>query len=63
MEEDLVAPESATIKADWLKELLMDLPMVAKLVLAVLLHCHNQSVITIVGNIKENAKLSRHVKQ
>jgi hypothetical protein len=41
----------------------MDLPMVAKPVPAILLHCDNQSVITIVGNAKENAKFSRHVKR
>jgi hypothetical protein len=40
----------------------MDLPMVAKPVPAIFLHCDNQSVITIVGNAKENAKFSRHVK-
>jgi hypothetical protein len=34
------------------------LPMVAKPVLTILLHCDNQSMITIVGN----AKFSRHVK-
>jgi hypothetical protein len=63
MEVELVALESATTEAEWLKELLMDLPMVAKLVPAILLHCDNQSVITIVGNAKENAMFSRHVKQ
>jgi hypothetical protein len=63
MEAELVALESATTEAEWLKELLMDLPMVAKLVPAILLHCDNQSVITIVGNVKENAKFSRHVKR
>jgi hypothetical protein len=59
MEAKLVALESVTTKAKWLKELLMDLPMVDKLVPAILLHCDNQSVITIVGN----AKFSRHVKR
>ena len=59
MEAELVALESATTEAEWLKELLMDLPMVDKLVPAILLHCDNQSVITIVGN----AKFSRHVKR
>jgi hypothetical protein len=62
MEAELVALESATTEAEWLKELLMDLPRVAKPVPAILLHCDNQSVITIVGNAKENVKLSRHVK-
>jgi hypothetical protein len=48
---------------EWLKELLMDLPMVDKPVLDILLHCDNESVITIVGNTKENAKFSIHVKR
>jgi hypothetical protein len=63
MEVELVALESATTKAEWPKELLMDLPMVDKPVPAIILHCDNQSMITIVGNAKENAKFSRHVKQ
>ena len=63
MEAKLVALESVTTKAEWLKELLMDLPMVDKPVPTILLHCDNQSVITIVGNAKENAKFSRHVKR
>jgi hypothetical protein len=63
MKAELVALESATTEAEWLKELLMNLPMVAKPVPAILLHCDNQSVITIIGNTKENAKFSRHVKR
>jgi hypothetical protein len=63
MEAELVALESATTEVEWLKELLMDLLMVAKLVPAILLHCDNQSMITIVGNAKENSKFSRHVKR
>jgi hypothetical protein len=57
MEAELVALESATIEAEWLKELLMDLPMVAKPVPTILFHCDNQSVITIVGNAKEKCKV------
>ena len=63
MEVELVAFESATTEAEWLKEILMDLPMVDKPVPTILLHCDNQSMITIVGNAKENAKFSRHVKR
>jgi hypothetical protein len=63
MEVELVALESATTEAEWLKEFLMDLPMVTKSLLAILLHCDNQSMITNVGNAKENVKFSRHVKQ
>jgi hypothetical protein len=63
MEAELVALESATTEAEWLKENLVDLPMVDKSVPAILLHCDNQSVIIIVGNANENAKFSRHVKR
>jgi hypothetical protein len=59
MEAELVALESATTEAEWLKELLMDLPMVDKPVPTIILHCDNQSMIIIVGNAKENAKFSR----
>jgi hypothetical protein len=59
MEVGLVALESATTEAEWLKELLMDLPMVDKPVSAIILHCDNQSVIIILGNANKNAKFSR----
>jgi hypothetical protein len=52
MEAEVVALELATTEAEWLQELLMDLSMVDKPVPAILLHCDNQSVITIVGNAK-----------
>jgi hypothetical protein len=63
IEAKLVELESATIEAEWLKELLMNLSMVAKPVPAIVLHCDNRCVITIVGNAKENVKFSRHVKR
>jgi hypothetical protein len=62
MEAELVALEIATSEAEWLRELLMDLPIVSKPVLSILLHCDNESVIMIVGNAKENLKSTRHVK-
>jgi hypothetical protein len=51
MEAELVAFESVTTEAKWLKELLMDLTMVTKSVLIILLQCDNQRVITIVDNV------------
>jgi hypothetical protein len=62
MEAELVALETTTSEAEWLRELLMDLLVVSKLVSAILLHCDNESVITIVGSAKENLKSMRHVK-
>jgi hypothetical protein len=63
IEAELVALETTTSEAEWLRELLMDLPVVSKPVPAILLHCDNESVITIVGNAKENLKSIRHVKR
>jgi hypothetical protein len=62
MAVELVALESDTTEAEWLKELMMDLPMVAKSVPTILFHCDNQSVIIIVGNANKNSKFSSHVK-
>jgi hypothetical protein len=63
MEVELVALETTTSEAEWLRELLMDLPVLSKSVPKILLHCDNESVITIVGNAKENLKSTRHVKR
>jgi hypothetical protein len=51
------------IESEWLRELLMDLPVVEKPVPAILLHCDNQTVIVKVKNSKNNAKSSRYVKR
>jgi hypothetical protein len=62
MEVELVALETITSEAKWLCEFFMDLPVINKLVSAILLHCDNESVITIVGSAKKNLKSTRHVK-
>jgi hypothetical protein len=63
MEAELVALDTTTSEAEWLRELLMDLPVVSKPVPTILLHCDNESVILIVGNENENLKSMRHVKR
>jgi hypothetical protein len=63
MEAELVALETTTSEVEWQRELLMDLPVVSKLVPAFLLHCDNEIVITIVGSAKENLKSTRRVKR
>jgi hypothetical protein len=63
MEAELVALETTTSEKEWLRELLMDLPVVSKPVPMILLHCDNENVITIVGSAKENLKSMRHVKR
>ena len=55
--------DTATIEAEWLHELLMDLPMIEKPVPAILMNCDNQTMIVKVNSAKDNAKSSRHFKR
>jgi hypothetical protein len=63
MKAELTALDTITIESEWLRELLMDLPVVEKPVPAILLNCDNQTVIIKVNNSKDNTKPSRHVKR
>jgi len=45
MEAELTALEIASTEAEWLRELLMDLPVVEKPTPAILINCDNQAVI------------------
>ena len=63
MEADLTALDTATVEAEWLRELLMDLPIVEKLIPTILMNCENQTVIVKVNNSKDNMKSSRHMKR
>jgi hypothetical protein len=63
MEVELTALDTATVEAEWLRELLMDLPMVEKLIPAILINCDNETVIIKVNSSKDNMKSSRHVKR
>jgi hypothetical protein len=63
MKAELTALDTATIESEWLRELLLDLPVVEKPMPAILLNCDNQTVIVKVNNSKDNAKSSRHVKR
>jgi hypothetical protein len=46
MEAELVEIEATIIEVEWLWDILMDIPMVAKPVSAIQLYCDNQTVIT-----------------
>jgi hypothetical protein len=62
IEAELAALDTTTVKVDWLRELLMDLPIVEKILLAILMNCDNQTVIVKVDSSKDNIKSSRHQK-
>jgi hypothetical protein len=61
-EVELVALETTTNEAEWLRELLMNLPFVDKLVPPILMYCNNQSMLTQVMNTKDNSKSNKHIK-
>jgi hypothetical protein len=63
MEAELTALDTATVEAEWLRELLMDLPVVEKQLPSILMNCDNQTVIVKVNSSKDNMKSSRHVKR
>ena len=63
MEAELTALDTTTFEAEWLRELLMDLPVVEKPTPAILMNCDNQTVIVKIKSSKDNLKLSSHVKR
>jgi hypothetical protein len=54
MEAELAALDTAGIEAEWLRELLMDLPVVEKPIPAILMNCDNQTKIAKVTSSKDN---------
>ena len=50
MEAELTALETTTTEAEWLRELLMDLPVAEKPIPAILINYDNQTVIVKVRN-------------
>jgi hypothetical protein len=63
MEVGLIALDTATVEAEWLRELLMDLAMVENPIPAISMNCDNQIVIVKVNSSKDNMKSTRHVKR
>jgi hypothetical protein len=63
VEAELTALDTANIEAEWLREFLMDLPVVEKPIPSISMNCDNQTVIIKVNSSKDNTKSSRHVKR
>jgi hypothetical protein len=63
MEAEITALDTSTVEAEWLRELLMDLPVVEKPIPAILMNYDNQTVIVKVNSSKDNKKSSRHIKR
>jgi hypothetical protein len=63
MELELTTLDTASVEAEWLRELLMDLPVVEKLVPTISMNCNNQTVIIKINSSKDNMKSTRHIKR
>jgi hypothetical protein len=63
MEAELTALDTATVEAEWLRELLMDLLVVEKPIPTIPMNYDNQTVIIKVNSSKDNMKSSRRVKR
>jgi hypothetical protein len=63
MEAELATLDTSTVEADWLRELLMDLPIVEKHLPSILMNCDNQAVIVKVDSSNDSMKSSRHIKK
>ena len=63
MEAELVALDSAAVEAEWIRELLSDLPVLEKPIPAVLTYCDNQTVLVKAKSRKDNMKSSKHIKR
>jgi hypothetical protein len=59
MEGELTALDTSGVEAGWLRDLLMDLPLVEKPVPSILMNCDNQAVITKVKSSNDNMKTRR----
>ena len=59
MEVELTALGTARSEAEWLCDLLMDLPVVEKPIPTISMNCDNQTVITKVNNSKDNMKSTK----
>jgi hypothetical protein len=55
--------DTAGAEAEWLRELLMDLPVMEKPIPAISMNCDNQTMITKVNSSRDNMKSTRHVKR
>jgi hypothetical protein len=63
MEVELTALDTTGVEAEWLRVLLMDLPIVEKPILAISMNCDNQTVIIKVNSSRDNMRSTRHVKR
>ena len=63
MEAELTTLGTASTEAEWLRDFLMDLPVVEKPIPVISMNCDNQTAIVKVNSSKDNMKSTRHVRR
>lgn len=61
MEAELIALDTTSIEAEWIKNLLTDIPLVNKPITAFSIHCDSKAVIESVRQFHLNKKMNRHM--
>jgi hypothetical protein len=63
MKAEFTALNTASAEVEWLRELLMGLPVVEKYVSAIFMNCDNRTVIIKINSSEDNKKSTRHIKR
>jgi hypothetical protein len=62
MESEMIAMDTTSIEAEWLRDLLLDIPLIAKPLPVISIHCDCRSAIEKCSQENANVKMSRHLK-
>jgi hypothetical protein len=62
MESEMIALDTTSIEAEWLKDLLNEIPFVEKPLPAISIHCDCRSAIDKCHQENVNVKMNRHLK-
>lgn len=60
-ESELVALDIACTEAEWIKDFLLEIPLIRKPIPAFSIHCDNKAVIELVKQKHSNRKMNRHI--
>ena len=62
MESELIALDTTCTKAEWLRNLLLDMPIVSKPIPTISIQCDCKAVIYLIRQSHTNKKMNRHVQ-
>ena len=62
MEVEVIALDTTCIEAEWVKNLMSELLLIPKLVLAISIHYDNKAVIELINQKSTNKKIKQHIR-